>query len=157
MTTQFQFTEPQTAILAACPRPRVTACITTGVFATDGFATVGFATADFATADFATADFATVSFVAGAPAGAEWPPAAAGIAASVRRPDSVTERPASGYPAGRVLTDSVRVELGGSASGNAGFGMAGSAATGNGATGNGMTSSKQQDKQHLTTRREPVT
>ncbi|HEX4789094.1 MAG TPA: hypothetical protein VH372_11570 [Actinospica sp.] len=122
-TTQFQFTEPQPAILAACPRPRALAVFTTAI--------------------------ATTGFVAGAPAGAEWPRTTAGIAAAVRRPGSVVERPAAGYRAARVLTDSAHVELGGGsgAHGNAGSAMA----------GNGLNSSKQQDEQYLTTRREPVT
>lgn len=115
MLTQFQIIEPQAAILAACPRPRALA-------------------------------FAAVS-------AAEWSHSAPIVASARRlgsveavRPSGLAEavRPVSGYGVARVLTDAVRVELGG----------------GNGSAGAGMTDSKQrdpQDPQHLTARRGPVT
>jgi hypothetical protein len=79
--------------------------------------------------------------------GAAWPCTAAGIAASLRRPDSaVAERPTSGYGAGRVLRDAVRLEVG-SGNGNAGTAM----------SAHGTEQQDPQHKQHLTTRRGPVT
>jgi hypothetical protein len=133
MITQFQTTEPQVAILAACPRPRALSLSALSLSA-----------------------FPATS-VACAPAGAGWPFAAAPIAASVRRPDSANARSAAGYAqATRVLTDSVRVDVEVGTAG--GRNVGGNAESGT--AGTGMTSSKQQSpqyKQHLTDRREPVT
>lgn len=113
MLTQFQTIEPQAALLAACSRPR------------------------------ALAVSAVVPASASRAQGAAWSRATAPIAALVRRPDSVVERPQAGYGAERVLPGTERVELGGN--GTTGITMA----------GNGL--QHPQDKQHLTTRREPVT
>lgn len=137
MLTQYQTTEPQAAILAACPRPRVLAPTT-----------------------FAFRASVATRVPAAAPVSAPrvpgaWSQAVAPIAAlpqrSVRRPGSAAERSEAGYGVSRVLADAVRVEVG---SGNGNGGNAG------GIAGIVMAGTNQQDKQHrqyLTARREPVT
>lgn len=119
MITQIQTTEQQTAILAVCPRPRALACAPAGSF---------------------------VATRVSAEAGARWSSSVVRTAASVRRPDSVLERPATAHGVTRVLVDAVRTEAG------SGIGEAGTLMSANGAQ-----QQYPQDKQHLTARREPVT
>ena len=159
MLTQFQTIEPQAAILAACPRPRAlagsafasaSATVVTAapVFATELTATSGFATAVFDTAVIATAGIATAGIASSVHTtsvpGAEWSRATAPLAAAVRRPGSVDERPQAGYGVRSVPSAAARVETGGN--GSTGSTMAGTADQPN-----------LQDKQHLTARRGPVT